>query len=243
MTTEQTQNYRKTIDNMKKFYTTLLAAAMILPIQARELTFYNGDTPIANGSTVYFNDIEVEKDGGITIVYMEPALSIGTDLFAADIVVTATCTSGQTIQMCCGGLCSAGETVTKTGVTVQTDARLPLQFDYITELDEGQDIPTVTTVFEATCADGSVTPVKFTLVMTDPAGVTSATAAESTLRSVAGALEYDVEGSAEFTLSALDGSTVYNATLSGSGSIATGNLSPGIYVYSLGAKTGKITIR
>ncbi len=55
---------------------------------------------------------------------MNPELFIMSDVDASDVVVTAECTNGQVIQLCCGGMCEAGTTVTKTGIELKAGQML-----------------------------------------------------------------------------------------------------------------------
>lgn len=151
---------------MKKFYLSIMAGLLALSAGARELTFYNGNDPIAPGSKVEFEAIEVEDYGDYKEVRMAPKLYVSSDIFTTDLTVTATCTSGQTIQLCLGGRCQAGETVTKT-VKAATNEKVALDFDYIAELDADEEIPVVTTTIEAQDGTHAETHISFTIVMGD----------------------------------------------------------------------------
>ncbi|MDE5727245.1 MAG: hypothetical protein K2H94_03850 [Duncaniella sp.] len=90
---------------MKQLYALLLIALLGGTVSARELTFYMGDQKITPGSTVYFSDIKVQElGGGMKMLTYDPSLFLTTDIYSSKIQVVAECTSGQTIQMCCGCL-------------------------------------------------------------------------------------------------------------------------------------------
>ncbi len=227
---------------MKKFYLLLCAAALGLTAQARQLTFYIGDQVITPGSTVEFSDILIEEEGGVQYVTMAPSLSLGTDLYMK-VDIVADCTSGQTIQMCAGGACSTGTKVVKEGVAISTGAKVPLKFEYEDEFDSGVTIPDVTTSFSAVCPDYPETKIEFVLVMGSELNSLTVIETPAELKVVPGAIEYNVTSATEFSLYNAAGTCVLNTTLKGNGAVATDSLAAGIYVYALGAKTGKIYVK
>ena len=95
-----------------------MAAAVAMAANAKELTFSMGDNTIANGSTVYFENIEVDSYEGGKDIIMEPGIMLKSDVAASNIVVVAECKSGQKIQLCAGGACETGTSITKTGVSI-----------------------------------------------------------------------------------------------------------------------------
>lgn len=155
---------------MKKIFT-LIAVLAAFTASARDLTFFLKDTPIETGSTIEFSDFEITDYGTYREVKMAPELYVKSDIFTNKVKVVAECTSGQVIQMCAGGACAAGATVTKENVTVRANEKLPLVFDYITELDPGQAIPKVTVKFTAQDGTYTQTNKSFTIVMAEKTGV------------------------------------------------------------------------
>ncbi len=227
---------------MKKFYLVLCSTLLCFASQARELTFYIGDTPIENGATVEFTDINVEDYGDYKEVTMAPALYVSTDLFTNALSVTATCTSGQTIQLCAGGNCQAGTTVTKSNVTISTNQKLPLQFEYIAELDGDEEVPVVTAKIEAQDGTYEATYKSYTIVMGKQTGVTLIENSPE-LTYAEGAFEYNLTAPEAFALYNTVGLQVLGAQLEGHGTLAADGLTAGIYVYTLGSKTGKIYVK
>lgn len=227
---------------MKKIFL-LAAAALMLTFsaQARKLTFYIGDTPITSGETVAFEDIVVDDYGDWKEVTMKPDLYITTDIYTSKLTVIARCTSGESIQMCAGGACERGTTVTKKNVTINPGNKLNLLFDYIVELEADEEIPTVVTEFEAQDGDYTETHITYTLVMGKDAGITLIENNHS-LRGIHGGVAYDVESDTSLQLFTLEGVRVLDATVNGTGSLNLG-LNPGIYVYTLGAQSGKLYIK
>lgn len=227
---------------MKKFFL-IAAAALIFSVgaQARTLTFYIGSKPITSGETIPFEDFVVENYGDYKEVMMKPELFITTDIYTSKLMVSAKCTSGESIQMCAGGACERGTTVTKNGIRIQTNEMLPLIFDYIVELDLDQEIPTVVTEFEAQDGDYKETHITFTLIMGKDAGITLIEHNHN-LRGIRGGVAYDVESETALQLFTIEGVRVLDATVNGTGSLNLG-LNPGIYVYTLGAQSGKLYIK
>lgn len=229
---------------MNKLYLAICGVALAFTAQARQLSFYIDDTPITSGSTIEFTDVIVDDYGTAMDVTMAPNLYVSTDLFTNELTVKATCTSGEMISMCAGGNCSSGTTVTKEGVTVQTGEKLPLRFEYMaTELDSGTEIPTVTTLIEAEVAGDAGTHIEFVIVMgPEGASVVEIERAQSVVVTSAG-LVYNLDAPATLTLYNMCGNRVLEAGLSGSGVLNTGNLARGLYIYSLGGKSGKLFIK
>lgn len=228
---------------MKKLYLTLLAAAVCMTAQARELTFYIGDTEITDGQTINFTDIELTERGGAYMLTMAPELYVSSDIFTSKLTITATCTSGETIQMCAGGNCETGTTVTKNGIVVQPNTKLPLEFEYITRgFDISNPIPVVTATIEAQDGTYTATHKSFTIVMSDNASLTLIEN-RNDIRCVNGAIEYTLDSAAPFALYNIDGLLVTRQQLSGHGTISTAGLPTGVYVYTLGDRSGKLFIK
>lgn len=225
---------------MKKLYL-LLACAVSMGAQAANLTFYVGDKTVTPGETIYFTDYQAEEfEPGVWDIYMNPHLSISSDFFTNTVSVTAECTSGQTIQMCVGG-CTPGKTVVKDNLTVQTGAKLALEFEYINSEYEGTAVPDVTTRFKAT--DGEGDPVEFVLVM-GPSGASITTVpAGDYIGATRAGITYSLESAKAFSLFSLTGNRVLATTLKGNGVLNTAKITKGVYVYTLGNKTGKIIIK
>lgn len=227
---------------MKKLYAIMLGLALGLSAQARELTFYLGDEVIAPASEIEFNDITVEDMGAFSIVTMAPDLYISSDIYTSELNITATCTSGQTVQMCAGGACKSGQVVKKENVKVQAGAKLPLRFDFETELGPGEPIPNVVTLLEAQDGDFEQTHKQFVITMGQKGSVETIELPAG-VRVLDGALAYELSAPARLTLYNAAGACVLDATLDGCGTISTAHLAKGIYVYALGKTTGKIFIK
>ena len=228
---------------MKKLYITLAAALLgVASMQARELAFYMGEEKIATGEEVKFNEIEKEVIPGGFEVTMAPELYLWSDFLSNTIQITAKCTSGQEIQMCAGGDCMKGKEVVKKNIEIKANSKLDLKFDYMAEI-EGETIPEVVTEFEAYDTNYTNTKVSFTLVMNSESGALTVIKNNASFRAVAGGIEYSLDAPAAVELYSITGRKVLSAHLEGNGTLSTASLPKGIYVYTLGDKSGKLYIR
>lgn len=228
---------------MKKLYLLMACAAMTLGAQAVNLKFMLGDQEITPGSTVKFTEYSAEEfERGVWDILMKPDLSIVSDFFTNTVTVTATCTSGQNIQMCCGGNCAKGESVTKEDLTLRQNQPLSLDFEFMETEYEGDEVPDVITRFTATDDGGD--PVEFTLVMGPGASAleTIGGVAES-VQPVTGGIAWSVADATTLDLYSVAGTRVLSVLCEGNGTVSTSALAPGIYIYTLGANTGKIIIK
>ena len=233
---------------MKKLYTLLAGLLVCGMSQARELTFYLGNNVIEPNTTVIFDDIEEIPAGANKEVTMAPELYISSDIYTSKLKITATCTSGQEIQMCAGGNCMTGTTVTKENVKVQADQKLDLEFEYLTIMPKDDVAPCVTTIIEAQDGTYTETLKSFTLVMNSN-GTGSVTLIENNNRllAVEGGLKYNLEAESTVEVFNLSGVKMLERNVSGTGIISTTALESGIYLYTVrnaqGKASGKIFIR
>ncbi len=234
---------------MKKLY--LLLTALLATTTAKaDLTFYYGDQKIEPNETIYFNDIKKEDQGSVWDVEMHPALYLSSDIFSTNISITAECTSGQYIQMCAGGSCESGVTVTKTGIKTNANSKVDLEFELINQYPSEADIPTdVKVTFTAQDGNKTATKTTFYLVMNaDEASLSLIEANAKPVRYTSAGLEYNIDGHANIALYDITGRQVLNVAAEGQGTVNTHTLRTGIYLYSIrnagGAKhTGKIYVR
>ncbi len=225
---------------MKKFLLLLAAVSAYCSASALELTFMLGDHKITPGSTVEFTKFTVDTQDGYKEVTCKPDLYLYSDLYSSKIKVTATCTSGQEIQMCAGGTCRGGASVTKEDVKIQTGEKLFLEFDYIDELDLDQKIPVVTTLFEAEDVTKPETKTQFVLIMDENGASVAEITATKGLRAIEGGIAYKTDYACSLTLSTIAGVNVVSTEVEGEGIV---KLPQGLYVYSFGNSSGKIYIR
>lgn len=231
---------------MKKFYL-LLTALLVAGVAKANLTFYLGDTKIEPNSTVTFNEVQKEFVGFWNVM-IAPKIYVESDIFSNKINVNATCTTGQSIQMCYGG-CQAGTSVDKT-VKANAKNKVDLEFEFIGEFDNEADIPTDITV-HFTAQDGNklATKLEFDLILnSDKASLTLVESNAKPVRYTSAGLEYNLDGRANVALYDITGRQVLNFAAEGQGTVNTHSLHTGIYLYSVrtasGAKhTGKIYVK
>lgn len=236
---------------MKKLYViasmALLSAASL---SAKELTFYQDSNKIENGSKFTFKDIEepyeyTDRETGEMVVEYEynPFIFLESD-FTGSVTITATCLTGQSINLCAGGQCVSDVSVTKTGVMVSPNQKLNLLFDYVGTFPVGTEIPVVTA--ELTAVDETNPSVKasFTITMDGTqAGVSTVIANDNAFLPVEGGVEYSFNAPTQVAIYSLAGEAMIETSLNGNGTLSTANLPAGIYVYKAGAKSGKIYLR
>lgn len=225
---------------MRKFLLLFAALTAYCSASALELTFWNGNTKITSGQTVEFTDIIVDDWGTYKEVTMKPALYISSDIYTSKVSISATCTSGQKIQLCAGGTCMGGESVTKENVTVRTNTKLELGFDYITELDLDEAIPTVTTLIEAEDVTKADSKISFVIVMGEKGASVDEITVNENLYAVEGAIAYKTDAPCTLTLTNLAGINIYSETVAGEGTV---NVPAGLYVYTFGSTTGKVYVK
>lgn len=228
---------------MKKLYISLFSALIAFGASARELTFYLGDTKIAKDANIEYNDITIDTTDGFQAVAMEPKLYLSSDIFSANIEVKATCTSGQEIQICAGGECTPGTTVTKDKVKIQTNEKLDLEFHYRVDLGMDEEVPTVTTIFEAKDTKyPDATYTSFTLIMGKTAGVQVIENNTDITVTPAG-LVYTLNVPTTLAIYDITGKQALNTQLQGTGVVDTSSLVKGIYIYRAGNTSGKFIVK
>lgn len=224
---------------MKKIYTLILSMLCVLGAQAIELSFWLGNQKITPGSTVEFTDIIVDDYESYIDVKMEPAIYLSTNIYSSDVKVTARCTSGESIEMCAGGLCKGGEEVVKDKVTLRPAQKLDLEFHFWSDYDSVDDIPVVITEFEAEDTTEPGSKVTFTLVMKSPSASVSEIESDNGIQAVAGGLKYDFGHTASLSICTVDGVCLYSSKVNGSGIVA---LERGLYIVSVDGAGKKVLI-
>ena len=217
---------------------------MALTAQARELTFWIGDQKITPGSTLESNKYELI--GGL-MLQMDPQLYISSDIYTSKATITANCTSGQSIQMCCKGSCESGKTVTKEGVKIQTNEKLPLEFEYFEQTPFSGELPTIVTEFTAQDGTYENTRISFILYMGKEGCYAKAVEADNPIMLVPGGIAYNLPEGGTVELFSITGSSVLKAAVHGIGLLDTSSLGRGVYVYSVSApslsRTGKVVVK
>lgn len=228
---------------MKKFYLILSALAVAASVHAGDIKFMLGDKTLSKGETIEFN--EIEDDGYGTFVIKPDLAVIDTQATTSGSVV-ADCTTGQDIQMCCGGNCMRGSKVTKTGLTFAANKKLGLEFEYMDFMAESKDDLDKDITVNFTAEDGKGGSSTLVLVMnSSKGGVAAVLGDKPEVKLVGNLLIYKVNGTSTLSLHNILGVRAMQTVVSGSGSLNLNDLPKGIYVYSIQGDTslsGKISI-
>lgn len=234
-------------NNMKKIYAFIAGILVAGTAAAQTVNFTQNDKVIDNGSTFEFTAVEIEdfSDYGLGVSYaFDPKIFIQT---SADITVdvVAECTTGQNVQLCCGGACASGVTVTKSGIQLTASEPLSTMFEQMGNVQSADNIPTFVstdlTVYKAGTKN-ALTSITVVFKYGEN-GVASVITKDNAFSYANGAISYIVDGSAAAALYTTDGKCVLNTEVSGRGSISTTGIAAGVYIYRLGSKTGKILIK
>ncbi|MGN0237252.1 MAG: T9SS type A sorting domain-containing protein [Lepagella sp.] len=226
---------------MKKVYLLMAGVMMAGIANAKTLNFIEEESGnvIPNGSTYTSSectDLEVMK-------MYDPKISVLADE-SMTVSMTAECTTGQMIQLCLGGDCVAGVTVTKNNVQLVGGEALPTLFEY-TWVD-GEDLPeqVVTNLdIKETGVLGSGASSSIVVVINTNTGAVSTLKVDDAFRYANGAINYSVEKASLVELYDTTGKCVLSQEVSGNGTISTEGISTGIYMYRVGNKTGKIFVK
>ena len=207
---------------MKKFY--MIAAALLLGLGAQAKgfeVFYGDNLPVKNGDVIEWNDMKITDDyGDDGFMYaFDPELYLLSDADGA-VNVVATCTSGQSIQLCCGGNCMMGKKVTRENVSVTANTKLPFQFEQADFAESKDDVPQgVTTTISVEFSDDPSSAIEFTVVFNkDNAGVEGVA----------------IDSNSAMSVYSLDGRSA-GTSLQG--------LAKGVYVVRQNGKTSKVLVK
>lgn len=225
---------------MKKFLLLLSFMALVQYAGAIELSFWIGNQKITPGETIRFTDITVEDYGTWKEVTMKPMIYLQSDIYSSEVALTATCTSGQEIQLCTNGKCRKGASITLNDFTLQTNQKFDIGFDFKAELDSDEAIPTVVTTIEAEETSTPGSRVQFVIEMSEKGASISEIRTSDSLKAVAGGLSFNAESATQLYVTNILGVNVYNREVSGEGIVA---LPKGLYVFRFGRKSGKIYVK
>lgn len=232
---------------MKKIYAFIAAAIVAGSASAQTVNFTRNNEVIENGSTFEFTDVKIEdwSEYGLGYVFkFDPEIYITT---TADtkVDVVAECTTGQTINLCCGGNCVNGKTVTKSDIQLTASKPLNTKFDYEGTVMDLANIPSLVSTDLTVYKAGTKTALTSITVVFKYGenGVAAVITNDKSFSFANGAINYTVEGNTNAALYNAEGKCVLNTEVNGQGSISTTGIPAGIYIYRLGNKTGKIFIR
>ncbi len=228
---------------MKKIYLAVATAIFATCAQAQSIHFMLGDQVLEEGVTIEDNSPEIYEDEDYTEWTFEPQLYVVTSE-AANVDIMATCTTGQSISLCLGGVCPVPAPVMNIkNIPLAANSPEFLQFHF---MGDGNVIPSDVEVgFFVGYSDNDDVYATMTLIMNKDgkAGTVKVFEKGDSLVSVSGALEYSVEGTSDLALYTTDGNRVLKQTVIGNGTVSTASLAKGVYVYTLGNKSGKLVVK
>lgn len=231
---------------MKKIL--LLFAGVSMAVAANAvcvIDLYQGETLWNEGEHV-FSDVKIVDEGNYFEVTIDPDLSIVTDMSGVQATITATSlTSGQVIQMCAGGLCESGESVTKS-VSLTANQKLPLQLEYYAQVLEESEIPSEVKVQldvmdNVTDCGGS----HYVIVMKNEQGSVEVIESNDGIYFEGRNLHYSVAKAGKITVYDFNGRAVLATAVNGIGVVDLSGLAKGVYTYVVNAgprTTGKIIL-
>lgn len=225
---------------MKKFTLFAACAAFALGMNAQTVMFTQKGTEIPNGETVTCTDWADDGWGTFTC---DPELSI---LSTQNILInlTAECqTEDRQVALCCAGGCTMGTTVVKNNISLTANELFPIEF-HTTYFDDEPETPTIITDIYVTDAGSDTKLASITVITKGGGNAVSVFEADNTLvRYENGELVYSAETPCDLVLYSTNGQCVLEQKVSGNGSIKAAELGAGVYVYTIGNKSGKVVIR
>lgn len=225
---------------MKKFLLILSFLCMVQAASALNLSFWIGNQKITPGETVTFTDITVDTYPDYKEVTMKPSLFLMSDMYSSNVVLTATCTSGQRIQVCTNGKCRSGETVTVNDFTLRPNQKFDIGFDFIEEFELADPIPTVVTTIEAEDPTETGSKIQFVIEMSDGEASITEVKVVNKVSANADGISYSTDGATRLQITNILGVNYCSREVNGEGFVA---LPKGLYIYRLGDKSGKIYVR
>lgn len=231
---------------MKKFYLMLGAALLGIGANAQTLTFKLDGKVVEPGTTVIFEGGDKYEVPGVMVTWnCAPEFTV-TPSASGTIDVVGKSLTGDEFQMCCNGGCTPGTLIDKPGINVTANNPYDLVLEFIgTQMGEDAKIPQNAVIEISAQYNGkpetlTKCSVKF---FDDGLGVMTVLDGKTSLYSVDGAIQYSVETPSALTIYSTDGSVVDRRKVTGNGTVSTTDLAKGVYLYTLGNKSGKILVK
>lgn len=234
---------------MKHLYLAAAALLVATAANAKTLQFLDGETPIANGETLQNNTIKydewTDKEGNVNYdATYYPDLYLTADYNTGALTLIAECTSGQQIQLCFGGQCELGTTITKHTEGLQTGQKAALEYEYMFgPVESNTALPQegITTIFSCTDDTDPSTAITMTVVYDPFQDGVKVVETGRHLTMANGNIAFIAEGNDQLNVYNVNGVRVLNAK--GNGTLSTSSLAPGLYIYTLGSETGKFIVK
>ena len=225
---------------MKKLFT-LFAAALLGASAANALvTVTANGNPVKNGETItfYADNFTVEQG----VVHTAAAeLNFSTNMTQLTISYTSAHTSGTqptNISICDNSGVCLSENNPMTFQKKSADFEAHIQFLPYPELPASSGSMTITV------AENRHSTVKFNIAYdTTQSGVENVATKDNAFTFSGNVLGYTVNAPAMLRVYSIAGNLAYSESIEGAGSADLGHLTPGIYIYNVANKSGKIVIR
>lgn len=196
---------------MKKIYLLGAAALLAASASAQTLTFYVAGQKVENGATAYSNKVEVFPIGAIEDVTLDAQLEIEGDQDGT-FNITTTCTSGQDIQLCCGGDCSFGKSVTKENVAIKAGEKIAGDLHWADGAwTTGEAYPVITINVSGYYTGNEANKTECTVILDINSGVMDVIGGNNALNVMNG--QVILNGSADVEVYTIDGRRVANSDL------------------------------
>lgn len=227
---------------MKKLYT-LFAAALLGASAANALVTVTADgNPVKNGETITFYADNFEVSQGVVFT-AATELNFSTNM--KELTVTYSSSVGNGDKPTALSLC---ETITGN-VCLSENVPMTFQksnayFDAHISFLPYQTLPAATGKMTITVADNMHSTVTFDIAYdTTQSGVENVVTKDNAFTFSGNVLGYTVNAPAMLRVYSIAGNLAYSEAIEGAGTADLGHLTPGIYIYNVANKSGKIVIR
>ena len=229
---------------MKKLLLSIALLSGAVMAANAELYFQFEGENLENGETLNYEGYEyvpvLNPDGSASGMYqfkVDPEIHI---VSTTEVTASVSATANIGIQLCAGGECEKGTSVTKPAVALAANTPLNLQFDWVADgvnFGEDVEIPAIQAKLTATAGNETITLNVNMGGFT--AGVESLGASLNKIYVSGKTLNYDLSNAAQLSLYSLSGKTILHKSVSGNGSVSLANLPSGVYLYRLAGKENK----
>lgn len=230
---------------MKKLYT-LFAAALLGASAANALVTVTADgNPVKNGETItlYADNFVCTPTpmDGLNMYKGAVDLKFSTNITQLTVSYFSTPGSGtipEPISLCENGGNCLTENSPRTYSSKSIDFEGDFNFNMLPEL------PAATGKMTITVADNMHSTVTFDIAYdTTQSGVENVVTKDNTFTFSGNVLGYTVNAPAMLRVYSIAGNLAYSEAIEGAGTADLGHLTPGIYIYNVANKSGKIVIR
>lgn len=209
----------------------IVSALMMAGSVYAETGLYMGDVKMEPGKTYTCNEIEGDEYDGYMI---NPHLTVKGD---AGTAFNFSFTSNVDVMYCGSGLCMPTSSATYSGNIAANGVWNP-QLEYMDYIAESID-----EIAKNVTVDITLDSKNYKLVMNSTEGKVSTIGKDRQVVYSNNMLVYNLSDSAEAIVYDMQGRSVMNVAVNGSGSLDLGKLTRGAYIYRIGANCGKVLVK